>query len=208
MAASKNNGIHWGSLMNVDAIKTPVKVIAAGNTRVPTRMIERERERDKRNHIINHIINQSTNQQILPINSIKTTNCIEQQNVPQRSFTRTSSKRLWTVELIHRRRWERRTLKLSGTMVLQMAWGTKINLRRGNVLSIRVVKYRSSPSKRRFRLWRVSVTFSLYASTISGLATMGTQWFLPPFGALMRYMQKQPGKHVTPPKMLSNALLK
>lgn len=163
--------------MKVDAISTPVNVIAAGKTNVP-------------------------------INSIKTTNCIEQQNVPHKSFTRTSSNKLWTVELIQRRRCDKRTRNSFGTIVLQMAWGTKINLRRGNVLSIKVVKYRSSPSNNKFLLCKVSVTFSLYASTISGFATIGTQLFLPPFGAFIRYVQKHPGKHVTPPKILSKALLK
>lgn len=145
---------------------------------------------------------------MVPINSINTTNCMEQQKVPHKSLTRTNSNKLWTVELIQRRRWDNKTLKLSGTIVLQMAWGTNINFRRGNVFNINVVKYLSSPNNNKFLLCKVSVTFSLYASTISGLATIGTQLFLPPFGALIRYMQKQPGKQVTPPKILSNALLK
>jgi hypothetical protein len=133
---------------------------------------------------------------------------MEQQNVPHKSLTKTSSNKLWTVELIQRRRCDNNTLKLSGTIVLQMACGTNISFLRGNVFNIKVVKYLSSPNNNKFLLCNVSVTFSLYASTISGLATMGTQLFLPPLGALIRYMQKQPGRHVTPPKILSNALLK
>jgi hypothetical protein len=43
---------------------------------------------------------------------------------------------------------------------------------------------------------------------MSGLETIGTQQLRPPLGALIRYMQKQPGRQVTPPKILSNALLK
>ena len=50
-----------------------------------------------------------------------TTNCIEKQKVPQRLGTRTSSNRLWMVELIHRRRCESRTLNVSGTTVRQTA---------------------------------------------------------------------------------------
>lgn len=38
MAASKKSGIHCGSDMNVEAIKTPVKVMAAGSTSVPARV--------------------------------------------------------------------------------------------------------------------------------------------------------------------------
>jgi hypothetical protein len=40
--------------------------------------------------------------------------------------------------------------------------------------------------------------------TISGLARIGTH--PSSFGDLMRYIEKHPGKHVTPPKTDSNAL--
>src|SRR6267142_421910 len=96
----------------------------------------------------------------VPASSIPTTNCIEKQNVPQRSRTRTSSARLCTVELIQRRRWERRTLKVSGTTVLQTADGKKMFLRFGKVFNIKVVKYRSSPRSNKFFLCKVSTTFS------------------------------------------------
>lgn len=94
--------------------------------------------------IVNVIAAGST---IVPTSSIKITNCIEQQNVPQRFGTRTSSRRLWTVEFIQRRRCDRRTRNSSGTVVSQTAEGTKMSFRLVKVLSIRVVRYRSSPFK-------------------------------------------------------------
>ena len=57
----------------------------------------------------------------VPRRSMKTTNCMLKQNVPHRFRTRTSSMRLWIVELIQRRRCERRTLNVSGTTVLHFA---------------------------------------------------------------------------------------
>lgn len=74
----------------------------------------------------------------VPISSMKTTNCMLKQKVPQRSRTSTSSIRLCTVLLIHRLRCDNKTLNWSGTVVLHTAWGTKICLRLGNVLSISV----------------------------------------------------------------------
>lgn len=56
----------------------------------------------------------------VPTRSIMTTNCIEKQKVPHRLRTRTSSNKLWIVELIHRRRWDSKTLNSSGTIVLQI----------------------------------------------------------------------------------------
>ena len=81
----------------------------------------------------------------VPINSMNTTNCMLKQKVPHRSRTSTSSIRLWTVLLIHRLRCDSRTLNSSGTTVLQTACGTKTCFRLGNVLSISVDRYRSSP---------------------------------------------------------------
>ena len=110
--------------------------------------------------------------------------CMEKQNVPQRSRTRKSSMRLWTVLLIHRRRWLRRTLNLSGTIVLQTACGTNICFRPGNVFNINVDRYRSSPSRSRFFLCKVSTMFSWYLDTISGFARIGTKYPASPFAAL------------------------
>ena len=76
----------------------------------------------------------------VPASSMPTTNCIEKQNVPHRSRTRSSSARLWMVELIQRRRCESNTRKVSGTTVLQTACGQKTFLRLGKVLSISVVR--------------------------------------------------------------------
>ena len=57
------------------------------------------------------------------------------QNVPQKSRIMTRTERLWTVELIHRRRCESSMRNVSGTTVLQTACGQKSILRFGNVLS-------------------------------------------------------------------------
>lgn len=97
---------------------------------------------------------------IVPTRSMNTTNRIEKQNVPQRSRTWISSNRLCTVELIHRRRCERSTRNVSGTTVLHTADGWNIIFRFGKVLSMSVVRYRSSPRSSRFFLCRVSTTFS------------------------------------------------
>ena len=96
----------------------------------------------------------------VPTSSMKTTNCMLKQNVPHRSRTSTSSIRLCTVLLIQRRRCDSSTLNCSGTVVLQTACGTNTCLRLGNVLSISVDRYRSSPSSNRFFLCSVSTTFS------------------------------------------------
>jgi hypothetical protein len=74
----------------------------------------------------------------VPMSSMNTTNCMLKQKVPHRSRTSTSSIRLWTVLLIHRRRCDNSTLNLSGTVVLHTAWGTNTCLRFGNVFSISV----------------------------------------------------------------------
>lgn len=57
----------------------------------------------------------------VPMRSVSTTNCILKQNVPQRLRTRTNSIRLCKVELIQRRRCERRTVNDEGITVLQTA---------------------------------------------------------------------------------------
>jgi hypothetical protein len=142
----------------------------------------------------------------VPRRSMKTTNCIEKQNVPHRFRTSTSSIRLCTVELIHRRRCESRTLNVSGTTVRQRACGRNIILRFGNVRSSSVVRKRSSPSSSRFFSCSVVTTDCEYSLTISGLMMSGTQSSPDALRALMRNMEKQPGRHVTPPKTDSNAL--
>lgn len=142
----------------------------------------------------------------VPISSRMITNCIEKQNVPQSSLTSVSSMRLCTVELIHRRRCDSKMLNVLGTVVLQYARGTNISLRFGNARSIIVVKNLSSPNNSRFFLCSVSTLLDEYMLTMSGHAKIGTQ---PPFfGALILYMEKQPGRHVTPPKHDSKALVK
>ena len=110
----------------------------------------------------------------VPSSSSPTTNCIEKQKIPQRFGSLTNSQRLCTVELIHRRRWDRSILKVCGTVVWQIACGTKIILRHGKCFSIRVLKNLSSPSKSRFFLCNVSTMFSEYACTKSGLTINGT----------------------------------
>ena len=140
----------------------------------------------------------------VPTNSRIITNCIDIQKTPHSSRTRTSSMRLWIVELIHLLRWDKRTLNSAGTVVLQYARGTKMSFRRGKVRNIKVVKNRSSPSSNRFFLCRDSTTRSEYVLMTSGLVKIGTQ-YPSPLGALMRYMQKQPGRQVTLPKMDSKA---
>ena len=142
----------------------------------------------------------------VPSRSMNTTNCMLKQNVPQRFRTRTSSMRLWMVELIHRRRWDSSTEKVSGTTVRQRAWGKNIILRFGNVRSRQVVKNRSSPRRSKFFWWRVVTSLWLYSLTISGLMISGTQSSPLAFRAFSRNMEKHPGRHETPPKTDSNAL--
>ncbi|EDK42120.1 conserved hypothetical protein [Lodderomyces elongisporus NRRL YB-4239] len=130
----------------------------------------------------------------VPTNSMKITNCIEKQKVPHKSFTSTSSIKLCTVELIHLRRCDNKTLNLSGTTVLHAALGMKICFLLGNVLNINDDKYLSSPKRSKFFLCNVSTTLSEYLSTISGFAKIGTQYPSDPFGALILYIQKHPWK--------------
>ncbi|KAH3686537.1 hypothetical protein WICPIJ_002488 [Wickerhamomyces pijperi] len=111
----------------------------------------------------------------VPINSIPMTNCMEKQKVPQRSLTNTNSIKLCTVELIQRLLCDKRTLNLSGTTVLQTAFGTKICFLLGKVFNINVERKRSSPNNNKFFLCKVSTTLSEYLSTMSGLARIGTQ---------------------------------
>jgi hypothetical protein len=148
----------------------------------------------------------ATGKTTVPTRSIKTTNCIEKQNVPQRFRTRTNSIKLCTVELIHRRRCDRSTEKVSGATVLHLAWGRKIFFRRGNVRSRIVDKNRSSPSKSKFFWCNVETSDCEYSLTISGLTRIGTQSVSASFLALILYIEKQPGRQVTPPKTDSKAL--
>jgi hypothetical protein len=71
---------------------------------------------------------------------------IEQQNTPQRFGTFMSSIKLWMDEQIHRRRWESKTEKVSGTSVLHFAAAQNIIFRRGKVRIISVLRNRSSPA--------------------------------------------------------------
>jgi len=144
----------------------------------------------------------------VPRRSMKTTNCIEKQKVPQRLRTRTNSMRLWIVELIHRRRCERRILKVSGTTVLHLACGKNIIFLFGKVRSRIVVRNRSSPSRSKFFWWRVVTSLWLYSLTISGLTINGTQSSPVAFLAFNLNIEKQPGRQETPPKTDSKALAK
>jgi len=129
----------------------------------------------------------------VPMRSVSTTNCILKQNVPHKLRTRTSSMRLCSVEFIHLRLWDNRTLKEEGMTVLQTACGQNIILRWGKLRSISVLRNRSSPRRRRFFWWRVSTTDSEYSWTISGLRRIGTHFSAPSasrFRAFNRYIEK------------------
>ena len=89
-----------------------------------------------------------------------------------RAESNTGSARLWMVELVQYRHWEGKMWKVSGTIVLRTAWRQNTFLRLLNVFNMRVVRYRSSRSRRRFFLWRASIT---EYSKMSGFARIGTQ---------------------------------
>lgn len=103
---------------------------------------------------------------IVPSKSMKTKNRMEKQQNPKSSGRMTSSQRLCTVELIHRRRWERRTRQDSGATVCAVASGMNLVLNVGKCFMSRVVRKRSSPSENKFFLWRVSTIGSAYSSMI------------------------------------------
>lgn len=139
---------------------------------------------------------------IVPSKSIKTKNRIEKQQKPNSSGNITSSHRLWTVELIHRRRCENKTRHDSGAIVCATACGQNLVLNVGKCFINSVVKKRSSPSEKRFFLWRVSTLGSAYSSIIRVEMIIGR-----PLSAVRtRYRLKHPGKQVTDPKRLSKAL--
>ena len=115
----------------------------------------------------------------VPMRSINTTNYILKQKVPHRFRTLTSSIELCSVELIHRPRYERRNLMEEGMIVLHTARGQNIVLRCGKFRSIRVLKNRSLPKRRRFFLSSVLTTDSLYSCMISGLRKTGTHFSAP-----------------------------
>ena len=71
---------------------------------------------------------------------MKTKNRIEKQQKPNSSGKKTSSHRLCTVELIHRRRCENSTRQDSGAMVCAMASGVNLVLNVGKCLRSSVVK--------------------------------------------------------------------
>lgn len=97
------------------------------------------RQKETGIYLLTYIVNAiAAGRTKVPIKSIKTTNCMEKQKVPQRSLTRTSSMRLWIVELIHLRLWESNTLNSSGTVVLHTACGTKTCFLFGKVFNIKV----------------------------------------------------------------------
>jgi hypothetical protein len=104
------------------------------------------------------------------------------------------------------------------------ARGKNIILRAGKVRIMRVERKRSSPSSRRFFWCKVVTTLWLYSRVISDWVRIGTQSeslscarLRSEIGparrvarrtlrALSRYIEKQPGRQVTPPKTDSKAL--
>jgi hypothetical protein len=78
------------------------------------------------------------------------TNRIEKQQKPHiRSICKSSTK-LWTVELIQRRRCDMRTFHSSGAIVFALAKRVNLVLYCGKCLRMTVVRYRSSPSESKF----------------------------------------------------------
>jgi len=71
---------------------------------------------------------------------MKTTKRMEKQQKPQSLSTKMSSARLWTVELIHRRRCEMRTFQSSGATVCACAGRTNVVLYVGKCLRRSVVR--------------------------------------------------------------------
>lgn len=138
----------------------------------------------------------------MPSKSINTKKRMEKQQNPKSSGKKTNSQRLCTVELIHRRRCENNTLQDSGATVLARASGTNLVLNVGKCFNIKVVKKRSSPREKRFFLCNVSRLPSEYSSMMRFDMMIGR-----PLSAVrIRYKLKQPGKQVTEPNKLSNAL--
>lgn len=126
---------------------------------------------------------------------------IEKQQKPNMSGKRTSSQRLWTVELIQRRRCENNTRQDSGAMVWATADPRNFVRNVGKCFSRSVVKKRSSPRENKFFLCSVSTLGSAYSSMTRFEMMTGR-----PLSAVrMRYIEKQPGKHETEPNKLSNA---
>lgn len=74
---------------------------------------------------------------------MKTMNRIEKQQKPHRRSTKRSSARLWTVELIHRRRCDIRTFQSSGAIVLACASLQNLVLNSGNSCDWPSVKSRA-----------------------------------------------------------------
>ena len=94
---------------------------------------------------------------------------------------------------------------MSGATVRHLACGQNDILRFGNVRRRSVVRKRSSPRRRRF-FWCSVVTFVCeYWLTICGCTRTGNQSSSFGLRALIRYMEKHPGRHVTPPNAASNA---
>ena len=125
---------------------------------------------------------------MVPKRSMKTTKRMLKQQNPQRSFSQTSSAKLWMVELIHRRLCDNRTLHVSGAAVIAYASGMNLYDMNGKCFVINVVRYLSSPSESRFFLCRVSTSQSLYSVITLSEMIKGR-----PLSAVRsRYMQKLP----------------
>ena len=138
----------------------------------------------------------------VPIRSTKTMNLIEKRQKPHSSGKNTSSQRLCTVELIHRLRWDNKTLHDSGAIVLAIASGVNFILNVGKCFIMSVVRNRSSPKENKFFLCKVSTWPSEYSSMMRFEMMMGR-----PLSAVrIRYSEKQPGRQVTEPNKLSKAL--
>ena len=76
----------------------------------------------------------------VPRRSMKTKKRMEKRQNPQSSGRNINSHRLWTVELIQRRRWENRTRVESGAIVCAIASGVNFVLNVGKCLRSRVVR--------------------------------------------------------------------
>ena len=76
----------------------------------------------------------------VPRRSMKTKNRMEKRQNPQSSGRKINSHRLWTVELIQRRRWENKTRVDSGAIVCAIASGVNFVLKVGKCLRSRVVR--------------------------------------------------------------------
>ena len=134
--------------------------------------------------------------------SIITTKRMEKQQKPQSCGRSMSSSRLWIVELIQRRRCESKTCHVSGALVRHTASGVNLSLLRGKCFNIWWSGNDLHQERANSFMCSVSTFVSAY-SRMTLFATSNGEFLIVQW---MRYMQKQPGRHVTEPKSDSNAL--